>query len=497
MHVARILVLAICWPTGSSGARDDSLHAQMELEIVQNSVMVRDRHGDTTKSKLNHHTGKREEEPKGSRHKSIGKNQNSTWNITSPFWQNDVSYFLGFGRAEDDNSTKCDEEHAMADQDKQNGGSATVGNWLSRLYWNFPIMIPPFVVILSLPFMCCFSGSGSKVHKDLGKFVFSYVGFFVANWAVLAIMTPGFFASRLSATLKADHAITFKRMSMKEEFKYSMDYESMLRILTVATGAVIFRAVAHMLGPQEAKLIATQRQHGNPSRRSQAAPPVQQDGPTTAQDVPKTGPTSVKDIMPGNIYMNLNRPLSQVLVKFTGQSFLMWMYCAFLSNMCETRLPYLKCSAARMQFTCIVLIALPVLQALIRADLGKEFFENQASWMALVRSREYKLGPTLMVTSRLEIYNRLMMDFLVNQVYRGVIVFTMHSVCLFETYLDLVLNVFALSFITKLDEETGDITAIHLLDDERDRPVQGSPLGAEEPVGEDGDGDHPSRAGVR
>jgi len=115
--------------------------------------------------------------------------------------------------------------------------------------------------------------------------------------------------------------------------------------------------------------------------------------------------------------------------------------------------------------------------------------------MALVRSRGYQLaGGKEVVTSRIEMYNRLMMDFLVNQVYRGIIVFTMQSVCLFDMYLDLVLNVFAVGFITTLDEEGDDVTEFYIIGDEHDPPVPLPPLGVGGPVGQSGGGDHHSRA---
>jgi len=547
--VAHIYVLALCWPTGSTGARDESLHNQIELEVGQKSVMLsRAGHGDTAKSKLKHPTGNAEEDyhaprpinsvGKSSRTRSPGRtehthqhggmipgtgntsNTSNTSNTTatavniSEFWQNVVPFWLGLGRFSE---KKCAEE----DNTNVNARGHPTGhdNWLSRLFWNVPIMFPVFFVILSSPFMFYFSSSGSSLREDFEHLVFDYAGFFVANWAVFLIMTPGFFIWML----KVDRLKFQQKHTMGGwfSFEYAVDLECIFRIVAVATGTVLFRVVATVAtageeerkakaAEEERKAKATEEERKAKAAEEEAA--AKSFGLESAAGSPQPlepaagspatagcDHTSIKKIKPSNIYMNMNRPLNQVIVKFTGQSFLMWMYCAFLQDKAETKVPYIGCTETRMQFTFIVLLFLPILQLVVQAGIGTEFIANRGRWMALARSREFQLaGGKPFVTSRIEMFNRLMMDFCVNQVYRGIIVFTMQSVCLHDMYLDLVLNVFAVGFITTLDEEDGDVAEIYIIGDENGAQVPVLPLGEGGPDDQsDGQPDTSRRAGVR
>lgn len=448
MYVARIYVLALCWPTGSTGARDESFHTRMELEVRQNAVVsARSRHGDTANSKLNESTSSREEDQAGSRRnrhhqeehhdqEKPGNGKTKKWNVathehkeeeddegTAPvelqshFWQERVPVWLGLHTFD---GKECAKDSSLNVKSKRN-------NWLSRLGWFFPVMIPPIIAILSYPVIYYYSKPAARA--DMGTLTRSYAGFFIANWAILFILKPGIFVTM------------FEKWGIKLFFDveingigYTIHIGAMLMIFTVASCGIIFRVAALALSEGISCVHAS------------------------------------ATIKPDNIYMNLNRPISQVIMKFTGQSFLMWMYCAYLQDTATQQLAFRSCSAARMQFVCIIMVVLPCLQGVFRDALGKEFIANLGQWMVLIRAREYEVaGEEQSVITRVEIYNRLMMDFLVNQVYLGILLFTMHSLCFHASYIDLVTNLFAVAFITTLDDEADDATDITIIGDEDDK----------------------------
>jgi len=290
-------------------------------------------------------------------------------------------------------------------------------------------MIPPIISIMSYPVIFYYSKPAAR--EDMGTLTRSYAGFFFANWATLFILREGIFV-RMFAGMGIQLKFDIEVYGMGH---YTVHLGAVLMIFTVAVCGIIFRVVAM----------------------------AQTDGISCEHPSAK--------IKPDNIYMNLNRPISQVIMKFTGQSFLMWMYCAYLQETTTTQLAFRSCSAARMQFVSIIMVVLPCLQGVFRDALGKEFFANVGPWMVLRRCRGYRdvdSEEQSAVTS-IEIYNRLMMDFLVNQVYIGILLFTMHSLCFHASYIDLVTNLFAVAFITTLDDEADDVTEIIIIGDEDDK----------------------------
>jgi len=425
MHVARIyVVLALCWPTGSTGARDDSLHAQMELE-------VRGRHDDKATEKedlgvspVSPPAAEPKTAPELASNVSEGVPETTT-NDGSWFWQHTVPPLLGLGEY---NAARC----ASAQKETTKND-----NWLSRLYWCIPVMIPPLLLIAACPFLYWFSASA--VRKDLHNLVLSYAGFFIANWVILYILNPA------STPRKVIGTVFGSNLKYNKPGVGIINFEPAMMLLMVATCGVFFR------------VIATGRNEGLSCDSASAT------------------------FKPADIYMNLNRSISDVMVRFIGQSFLMWYYCAALIEKTEEML-FRFCSVPRVQFVCIVLLALPCLQGVLRAALGKDFLTNIGSWKMLLNSREYKVAgqEKVMESSPIENYMRAAMGFLVNQVYPGMILFTIHAMIFHLSYLDLTKTLFSVAFITKLDDEPDDVAQIHVLGDESDKE-------GEAPVGDEND----------
>jgi len=339
--------------------------------------------------------------------------------LQSQFWQERVPVWLGINTF---NGTRCATDPTLNVKSKKN-------NWLSRLGWFLPVMVPPVIAILSCPVIYYYSKPAARA--DMGTLTRSYVGYFLANWAMLFVLKPGIFI-RMFAKVGID---VYFDIDFNGIF-YTVHFGAMLMIFTVATCSVIFRVIAIAMT----------------------------DG-MICDHVPAK-------FKPDNIYVNLNRPISEVIMKFTGQSFLMWMYCAYLQDMATMQLSFRACSAARMQFVCIIMVVLPCLQGVFRDALGKEFLVNLGPRMALIRARGHRhvggVEEESLIT-RVEIYNRLMMDFLVNQVYLGILLFTMHSLCFHASYIDLVTNLFAVAFITTLDDEAVDVTEVVIIGDGGDK----------------------------
>lgn len=422
MHAARIyVVLALCWPTGSTGARDDSLHAQMELE-------VRGRHDEKATE--------REDlwvslvSPPAAEPKTTPELTNNVSEATkhvsqnvSKFWQDTVPVWLGLGKH---NETRCAESKKAEETSKND-------NWLSRLYWCVPIMIPPLLLVSALPLLYWFSASA--VRNDLQNGALSYAGFFIANWVMLYILNPESTPRKVFGT----------NLKYEKDGVGTVNYEPALMLVMVATCGLIFRVIA------------------------------------TGQNEGLSCDNASATFKPADIYMNLNRSISDVMVRFIGQSFLMWYYCAALIERTESML-FSFCSVPRVQFVCIVLVALPCLQGVLRAALGKDFLTNIGSWKMLVYSREYKVEQKKGVkswsdkleSSPIQNYMRAVMGFLVNQVYPGMILFTIHAMIFHLSYLDLTKTLFSVAFITKLDDEPDDVAQIHVIGDESDKEGEAS-----------------------
>jgi len=332
-----------------------------------------------------------------------------------------VPVYLGLGHY---NAAKCAEKKTNEETTKNN-------NWLSRLYWCVPVMIPPLLLVLACPFLYWFSTSA--VRKDLQNLVLSYSGFFIANWIVLYILNP------TSTPRREYRKLLGSYLQFDKEGVGTINFEPAMMLLMVATCGVMFR------------VIATGLNEG-----------------LSCDNAPNT-------IKPADIYMNLNRSISDVMVRFIGQSFLMWYYCAALIERTEEML-FRFCSVPRVQFVTIVLLALPCLQGVLRAALGKDFFTNIGSWKMLVRSREYKtVGQEQVIAlNYVENYMRAAMGFLVNQVYPGIILFTIHAMIFHLSYLDLTKTLFSVAFITKLDDEPDDVAQIQLIGDENDKEGEAS-----------------------
>lgn len=403
MYVVRICVLALCWPIGAKGARDESLHTHMELEVRQNSVMMaRSRHEDMARDKIAQNTTKKEHDIVVSQHAP------HKFELKSHFWQETVPLMLGLGKFD---ATVCAEDKTHYDSDM-------IQEWYNRLRWVVPVMLPSFLLLLGCPFLYCLS-SGS-VRKEMGGFILSYAGFFMANWAMLAIMNQ--------------FATHYLHIDLNSLGMGNLNIAPFLMIFTVAIGGVIFRVVAAALN----------------------------EGISCDHDSAIIKPT--------NVYMNLNRSICEVIMRFIGQQFLMWLYCAELEHMTE-QLHLRFCAVPRVHFVCIILGALPCLQGVLRAALGKDFIANLGPWMKLSRSRGYKVVGEEQGrrTSRMEIYMRIMMGFVVNQVYQGILLFTIQTLCFQVSYLDFVKDLFAVAFITTLDDEGGDVTEIQTIGEEDDK----------------------------
>jgi hypothetical protein len=377
MCVPRICVLALCWPIGSMGARDESLRALLELEVQQGSHV---QHGNATKA------------PPAGSHGHHGNAASASVKMTSPFWQSHVPYWLGIGQY---NAKHCADEPATLIAIKGKFQLPDESN--KHMLRSVPVMIPPMVILSTLP--CMYYLSSLAERKHLGNFIGTYIGFFIGNVIALRLLVP-------------------------QDGLFNRWNDTALLLLVAIVG-VFFRVIAVALTDR----ISCDLDSAN--------------------------------IKPANVYMNMSRPISQVVPKFIGQSFLMWMYCAHLLDTAHgPKGSFLNCSVAKVQWTCVVMIALPCLQGIVGAGFGREFIARLGPWMALARSPRYKLagGEQTVTVSLLAIYNRMMMDFLVNQVYRGIVTFTMYSACLFDAYLAFVLNVFAVAFITALDDEADDVS---------------------------------------
>jgi len=348
------------------------------------------------------HTTKKEEDIFVSQHPP------HMFELKSHFWQETVPFMLGLGKFD---ATVCAHDKTHYDSDK-------IQAWYDRLRWVAPIMIPSLFLLLGCPFLYCLS-SGS-VRKDMGGFILSYAGFFIANWVMLAIMNM--FATRNLHTDLGNLGLG------------TINFAPFLMIFTVAAGGVIFRVVAAAL----------------------------------YEEISCDHDSAI--IKPTNVYMNLNRSICEVILRFFGQQFLMWLYCAELEHMTE-RLNLRFCAVPRVHFVCIILVALPCLQGVVRAALGKDFIANLGPWMKLSRSCGYIVvgEEQFRRTSRMEIYMRIMMGFVVNQVYQGILLFTIQTLCFQVSYLDFVKDLFAVAFITTLDDESGDVTEIHIIGEDDDK----------------------------
>jgi hypothetical protein len=397
----------------------------MELEVQQNSMMVvrgRGHHDEKARRESTRATTQQEDLVMSPT--SPPEDTNSTANH-SWFWQDKVPVMLGLGAY---NEARCQEGKTKEETTKND-------NWLSRLYWCVPVMFPPFILILTCPFLYLYSTA--EVRKDLNNLVLSYAGFFIANWIILYLLNPESFPRRelgrhLKKTDPKGHIV-------------GINGEPTMMLLMVATCGVIFRVVATAHGEHEDASVSARTENASAT------------------------------IKPADIYMNLNRSISDVMVRFIGQSFLMWYYCAALVERTDAML-FRFCSVPRVQFVCIVLLALPCLQGVLRAALGKDFLTNSGSWNMILESRAYKtVGKDKVTeTSLIENYIRAAMGFLVNQVYPGIILFTIHAMIFHLSYLDLTKTLFSVAFITKLDDEPDDVAHIEIIVYDTDKEGESS-----------------------
>jgi len=443
--VALVCALALSWPTCSAGARDQSLHNAMEVEAGNSSVVVAlGRHDNMTP--VTHEeeegprgTGKDQEGPadKHEEHSALSPPQPHRWQNTSMKntsmkntsmkdhrWQKTVPYFLGLPEF---NGTVCERE-----KDKVKHDLVLHDNWLTRFYWCVPFLIVPLILNLAY----CFS-SGA-VLKAFGASMQTWCGFFIANWLTMILISPKLMTALFPA-LKFD----LKELRLSSS-PASISFHPLLRILSVAAWGVIVRVVAAAHeNPDILKLFSSLPPDESVSRDHAAA-----------------------TFKPVSIYMNPKRSMDDVMMRFTGQSLLMMYYWAHLEKS-ENDLDRASCSVLRMQFICIVLAVVPFLQGVLRAAMGKEFVANAGLWMMLLRSRGYKVADEeeFTKTRRSEIRIRMVMGFVVNQVYNGMLLFTVHTLCFFDPFLNVIKTLFCVAIITKVSAED-EAVEIHTTVDE-------------------------------
>lgn len=207
--------------------------------------------------------------------------------------------------------------------------------------------------------------------------------------------------------------------------------------------------------------------------------------------------TDQSKVTPTDVFMNFEKPIGDVIFRFFGQTILMWIFCASLiiklkKEKGESNDPTEHFSALVKSWMSIegektvnepivlwnglVLFILPLLQGIVRSSLGNEFFGDIHLWKKIMASGSYKLtgsggsgtasrgissraplpvdkAETGVKVSLVSVKMRGFMACVVNQVYFGVLAYTIPFQFYNSNPADLVMNLLGVTFIAGLDDE--------------------------------------------
>ena len=87
-------------------------------------------------------------------------------------------------------------------------------------------------------------------------------------------------------------------------------------------------------------------------------------------------------------------------------------------------------------------------------EVEESFSSTEDAHQVAPQARGYKVADEEFTnTCRSEMYIRMVMGFFVNQVYNGILLFTVHTLCFFDGYLNLIKTLFCVALITKVSQE--------------------------------------------
>jgi hypothetical protein len=159
---------------------------------------------------------------------------------------------------------------------------------------------------------------------------------------------------------------------------------------------------------------------------------------------------------PDNVYLNVARPFVDVLLRFVAQSLLVWYYVSGI-------MPSILVLDNRVMANVMRIVTIPFIQMQMRKGMGNVFFDELVVWRELLRSHRFKIKKTgdIKELSQMILRLRQLMSFVSNEVYYVYLVTTLlHLISTSEDPLDFVKDVFAVAFITTLDDESADASEI-------------------------------------